>query len=83
MATAQDARFFRPERAPRLEPLLAQKPWIVPIPGTTKRARLDENVGASRVERTPADLRDIDEAASKLTVHGDRYPEHLERMTGR
>ena len=63
--------------------LLAQKPWIVPIPGTTKPARLEENLGAARVELTPDDLREIDGAASKLTVHGARYPEALERMTGR
>jgi aryl-alcohol dehydrogenase-like predicted oxidoreductase len=63
--------------------LLAQKPWIVPIPGTTKLHRLDENLGAVSVELTPGDLRDIDEAASKITVQGARYPEKLEQMTGR
>jgi len=63
--------------------LLAQKPWIVPIPGTTKLHRLDENIGAVSVELTPADLRDIDDAASKITVQGARYPEKLEQMTGR
>jgi aryl-alcohol dehydrogenase-like predicted oxidoreductase len=63
--------------------LLAQKPWIVPIPGTTKLHRLEENIGAVAVELTPDDLRDIDAAASKITVHGARYPEQLERMTGR
>ena len=63
--------------------LLAQKPWIVPIPGTTKLHRLDENVGAVSVELKPGDLRDIDEAASKITVEGARYPEHIEQMTGR
>ena len=63
--------------------LLAQKPWIVPIPGTTKLHRLDENIGAVSVELTPDDLRDIDTAASKITVHGARYPEHIERTTGR
>ena len=63
--------------------LLAQKPWIVPIPGTTKLNRLDENIGAVSVELTPADLRDIDDAASKITVQGARYPEKLEQMTGR
>jgi aryl-alcohol dehydrogenase-like predicted oxidoreductase len=63
--------------------LLAQKPWIVPIPGTTKLHRLDENIGAVSVELTPDDLRDIDNAASKITVQGARYPEKLERMTGR
>jgi aryl-alcohol dehydrogenase-like predicted oxidoreductase len=63
--------------------LLAQKPWIVPIPGTTKLHRLDENIGAVAVELTPDDLRDIEGAASKITVHGARYPEKLEQMTGR
>ncbi len=63
--------------------LLAQKPWIVPIPGTTKLHRLDENIGAVSVELTPDDLRDIDNAASKITVQGARYPEKLEQMTGR
>jgi aryl-alcohol dehydrogenase-like predicted oxidoreductase len=63
--------------------LLAQKPWIVPIPGTTKLHRLDENIGAVAVELTPDDLRDIESAASKITVHGARYPEKLEQMTGR
>jgi len=63
--------------------LLAQKPWMVPIPGTTKLQRLDENIGALSVELTPGDLRDIDSAASKITVQGARYPERLEQMTGR
>ena len=63
--------------------LLAQKPWIVPIPGTTKLQRLDENIGALSVELTPGDLREIDAAASKITVQGARYPERLEAMTGR
>jgi aryl-alcohol dehydrogenase-like predicted oxidoreductase len=63
--------------------LLAQKPWMVPIPGTTKLNRLDENIGAVAVELTPNDLREIDSAASKITVQGARYPEHLEQMTGR
>ncbi len=63
--------------------LLAQKPWIVPIPGTTKPARLEENIGAVSVELTPEDLRDIESAASRITVQGARYPEHIERMTGR
>jgi aryl-alcohol dehydrogenase-like predicted oxidoreductase len=63
--------------------LLAQKPWIVPIPGTTKLGRLEENISAASVELTPDDLRDIDIAASEITVQGARYPEHLERMTGR
>jgi aryl-alcohol dehydrogenase-like predicted oxidoreductase len=62
--------------------LLAKKPWIVPIPGTTKLARLEENLGAAAVELTSGDLRDIESAASKVTVQGDRYPEHLARMTG-
>jgi aryl-alcohol dehydrogenase-like predicted oxidoreductase len=63
--------------------LLAQKPWIVPIPGTTKLHRLEENIGALSVELTPGDLRDIDSAAAKITVQGNRYPEKLEQMTGR
>ncbi|WP_423223070.1 aldo/keto reductase [Candidatus Amarolinea aalborgensis] len=62
--------------------LLAQKPWIVPIPGTTKLHRLDENIGAVAVELTADDLRDIESAAAEITVQGDRYPEHLQRMTG-
>jgi aryl-alcohol dehydrogenase-like predicted oxidoreductase len=63
--------------------LLAQKPWIVPIPGTTKPHRLEENIGAVSVELTPDDLRDIDSAAPKITVQGARYPEKLEQLTGR
>lgn len=63
--------------------ILAQKPWIVPIPGTTKLHRLEENLGAASIELTPDDLAEIDSAASKITVQGERYPEHLERMTGR
>lgn len=63
--------------------LLAQKPWIVPIPGTTKLARLEENIGAAAVELTSEDLREIDGAASKIAVQGARYPEHIEQMTGR
>src|SRR6266540_2425430 len=63
--------------------LLAQKPWIVPIPGTTKLHRLDENIGAAAVELTSDDLREIDSAASEITVQGARYPENLEQMTGR
>ena len=62
--------------------LLAQKPWIAPIPGTTKLHRLEENIGAVSVQLTPEDLRDIDAAASKITVEGARYPERLEKMTG-
>lgn len=63
--------------------LLARKPWIVPIPGTTKLERLEENMGATRVELTPEDLREIESAAAKIAIQGARYPEHLERMTGR
>lgn len=63
--------------------LLAQKPWIVPIPGTTKLHRLDENIGAVAVELTPVDLRDIETAAAQITVQGNRYPEKLEQITGR
>ena len=63
--------------------LLAQKPWIVPIPGTTKLSRLEENIGAVEVELTSDDLREIDAAASKITVQGARYPENLEQLTGR
>lgn len=63
--------------------MLAQKPWIVPIPGTTKLYRLDENIGAAAIELTPDDLREIDSVASKITVQGSRYPENLEKMTGR
>ncbi len=62
--------------------LLAQKPWIVPIPGTTRLPRLDENIGSVAIDLTSDDLREIDDAASKITVQGDRYPEHLQRMTG-
>ena len=63
--------------------LLAQKPWIVPIPGTTKLQRLDENLGAANVQLTPEDLRDIATTAAKITVEGARYPEALEQLTGR
>jgi aryl-alcohol dehydrogenase-like predicted oxidoreductase len=63
--------------------LLAQKPWIVPIPGTTKLHRLEENIGAAAIELTPDDVREIDRAASQITVQGARYPEQLEQMTGR
>jgi aryl-alcohol dehydrogenase-like predicted oxidoreductase len=62
--------------------LLAQKPWIAPIPGTTKLNRLEENIGAAAVELTADDLHDIDSAASKIKVEGARYPERLEKMTG-
>jgi aryl-alcohol dehydrogenase-like predicted oxidoreductase len=63
--------------------LLAQEPWIVPIPGTTKLARLEENVGAVNIQLTSDDLREIDTAAAKLTPQGARYPEHLQKMVGR
>jgi aryl-alcohol dehydrogenase-like predicted oxidoreductase len=63
--------------------LLAQKPWIVPIPGTTKLDRLEENIGAASIALTPDDLREIESAASKITVQGARYPERLEQITGR
>src|SRR2546425_3829312 len=63
--------------------LLAQKPWIVPIPGTTKLKRLEENIGAVAIELTSDDLREIETAASKITVQGARYPESIEQMTGR
>jgi aryl-alcohol dehydrogenase-like predicted oxidoreductase len=63
--------------------LLAQRPWIVPIPGTTKRNRLQENLGAAEIPLTADDLRDIDRAASQIEVHGARYPEHLLKMVGR
>jgi len=62
--------------------LLSQKPWIVPIPGTTKLHRLEENIGAASVELSSEDLRDIDAAASKIKIEGARYPEHIEKMTG-
>ena len=63
--------------------MLAQKPWIVPIPGTTKLHRLEENLGATNVALTPDDLAEIESTASKITVQGARYPEHLEKRTGR
>jgi aryl-alcohol dehydrogenase-like predicted oxidoreductase len=63
--------------------LLAQKPWIVPIPGTRRVERLDENIGAAAVELTADDLEDIETAASEIHIEGARYPEHLERLTGR
>ena len=63
--------------------LLAQKSWIVPIPGTTKRHRLDENIGAAGVELTAADLRAIESAASHITIQGARYPEQIEKMSNR
>jgi aryl-alcohol dehydrogenase-like predicted oxidoreductase len=61
--------------------LLAQRPWIVPIPGTSKLTRLEENIGAVAVELTPEDLREIESSAAKITVQGARYPDDLERMT--
>jgi aryl-alcohol dehydrogenase-like predicted oxidoreductase len=63
--------------------LLAQKPWLVPIPGTTKLARLEENIRAVNVQLTPEDLREIETAASKIKVQGERYPEALQRLVGR
>lgn len=63
--------------------LLAQKPWIVPIPGTTKLHRLEENIGAASVRLTPADLREIESAVASVTVQGDRYPAHLQQTVGR
>jgi aryl-alcohol dehydrogenase-like predicted oxidoreductase len=63
--------------------LLAQKPWIVPIPGTTKLHRLEENIGAANVELSPEDLRELETAASKIAVQGARYPEELQKMVGR
>jgi aryl-alcohol dehydrogenase-like predicted oxidoreductase len=62
--------------------LLAQKPWIVPIPGTTKLSRLDENIGAINIELSSDDLREIEGVASKITIQGERYPEALEKRTG-
>jgi aryl-alcohol dehydrogenase-like predicted oxidoreductase len=63
--------------------LLAQRPWIVPIPGTTKATRLEENLGAASLPLTAGDLREIEDAASKITLKGARYPEHLDKLTGR
>ena len=63
--------------------LLARKPWMVPIPGTTKLHRLQENLGAVEIKLTADDLRDIDESASQIEVHGARYPEHLQKLVGR
>ena len=62
--------------------LLAQRPWIVPIPGTRRLERLEENVAAADVELTPDDLAEIEGAAARITVQGDRYPEEMERLTG-
>src|SRR5262249_45436902 len=81
------ARIAEKKHAPSAEIalacLLAQKPWIVPIPGTTRLDRLDENLGAANVVLSTEDLREIDTATSRITVHGARYPEKLEQMTGR
>jgi aryl-alcohol dehydrogenase-like predicted oxidoreductase len=63
--------------------LLAQRPWIVPIPGTTKLERVEENIGATLLELTPEDLRELDSAIAKIPIHGDRYPAEVERMTNR
>jgi diketogulonate reductase-like aldo/keto reductase len=63
--------------------LLAQRPWIVPIPGTTKRHRLEENLGAAGVQLTADDLREIDREVLQIEVHGARYPDHLQKMVGR
>ena len=63
--------------------LLAKKPWIVPIPGTTKLHRLEENLGAASIELSPEDLRQIDSAASSISLQGARYPENLQKMVGR
>jgi aryl-alcohol dehydrogenase-like predicted oxidoreductase len=80
------ARIAKPKNATpaqiALAWLLAQKPWIVPIPGTTKLSRLEENIGAIAVELSSADLREIDTAASQIMIEGDRYPERLEKLTG-
>ena len=61
--------------------LLAQKPWIVPIPGTTKLARVEENIAAAEIDLSTDELHEIDAAAAKVSIQGDRYPEELERMT--
>lgn len=63
--------------------LLSRKPWVVPIPGTTKLARLEENIGAASIQLSAADLSELEEALARIPIHGERYPEHLERMTGR
>ena len=63
--------------------LLAQKPWIVPIPGTTKLHRLEENIGAAAIELTSDDLRQIDNVASKIAVQGERYPENMQKLVNR
>jgi aryl-alcohol dehydrogenase-like predicted oxidoreductase len=80
-------RFAEPKKATpaqmALAWLLAKKPWIVPIPGTTKLHRLEENLGAAEVELTPEDLREIESASSNIKVEGARHPERLEQMSGR
>jgi aryl-alcohol dehydrogenase-like predicted oxidoreductase len=63
--------------------LLAQKPWIAPIPGTTKLPRLIENIGGATLELTPDDLREITTSSAKITLQGARYPEHLQKLIGR
>ena len=63
--------------------LLAQKPWIMPIPGSRKLERLDENIGAAAVELTPDDLREIDSALAEITIQGDRYPQDMAKLSGR
>ena len=82
LATIADRKGATPAQI-ALAWLLAQKPWIVPIPGTTKLARFEENIGAAEIELTPFDLAEIERAASAITVQGARYPEHLEALTGR
>ena len=82
IGTIADRKKFTPAQI-ALAWLLAQKPWIVPIPGTTKLHRLDENIGAVAVELTADDLREINKAAAQITVQGARYPEKLEQLTGR
>jgi aryl-alcohol dehydrogenase-like predicted oxidoreductase len=81
MLQVRRTRSAVPERI-ALAWLLAQKPWIVPIPGTRKLERLKENIGAADVELTADDLREIESVASKITVQGERYPENLEKTTG-
>ena len=63
--------------------MLAQKPWIVPIPGTTKPQRLEENIAAANVDLSPEDLGEIDDMLSKVAIQGARYPEHLQKLVGR
>jgi aryl-alcohol dehydrogenase-like predicted oxidoreductase len=82
LATFAEGRKVTPAQI-ALAWLLAQKPWIVPIPGTTKRHRFEENLGAARIQLSADDLREIDRAASQIEVHGARYPEHLQKLVGR